>query len=60
LYFLGLSLRSTSEALELFVDRSYVATWYWIQEFNQSDIFPNKKSRIIVTFIIIAWIEPKA
>lgn len=34
LYFLGLSLISTSKALEPFVDRSYVAIWYWIQEFN--------------------------
>ena len=54
LYFLGLSLRSTSKALEPFVDRSYVAMiWYWIQGFNPSDVFPNKKkSRIIVAFII--------
>ncbi len=27
LYFLGLSLRGTSKALEPFVDRSYVAIW---------------------------------
>ena len=54
LYFLGLSLRSTSKALEPFVDRSYyVAIWYWIQqEFNPSDVFPNKKKSRIVAFII--------
>jgi hypothetical protein len=34
LYYLGLSLRNTSKALELFVERSYVAIWYWIQEFD--------------------------
>jgi putative transposase len=52
LYFLGLSLRSTSKALEPFVDRSYVAIWYWIQEFNPIDVFPNKKKSRIVAFII--------
>ncbi|MDR4511036.1 MAG: hypothetical protein MRJ93_04950 [Nitrososphaeraceae archaeon] len=32
LYFLGISLRNTSKALELFKDqnRSYVAIWEWI------------------------------
>jgi hypothetical protein len=54
LYFLGLSLSNTSKALEPFVDRSYVAIWYWIQEFNPIDIFPNKKKKSrIVAFIII-------
>jgi transposase-like protein len=52
LYFLGLSLRSTSKASEPFVDRSYIAIWYWIQEFNPSDVFPNKKKNRIVAFII--------
>src|SRR5205085_10088952 len=52
LYFLGLSLRSTSKALKPFVDRSYVAIWYWIQEFNPKDVFRNKKKSRIVTFII--------
>lgn len=51
LYFLGLSLRSTSKALEPFVDRSYVAIWYWIQGFNPSDVFPNKKKNRIVAVI---------
>ncbi|MBV9666771.1 MAG: hypothetical protein JO327_01435, partial [Nitrososphaeraceae archaeon] len=56
LYFLGLSLRSTSKAIEPFEARSYyVAVWYWIQEFNPKNIFPNKNknSRIITAFIII-------
>jgi len=52
LYFLGLSLRSTSKALEPFVDRSYVAIWYWIQEFNPSDVFPNKKKDRITAFVL--------
>ena len=52
LYFLGLSLRSTSEALEPFVDRSYVAIRYWIQEFNPRDVFPNKKKARITAFVI--------
>ena len=26
--------------------------WYWIQEFNPSDVFPNKKKSRIVAFII--------
>jgi capsule polysaccharide modification protein KpsS len=52
-YFLGVSLRSISKALEPFVDRSYAAIWYWIQEFNPKDVFPNKKkARIITAFVI--------
>jgi hypothetical protein len=43
LYFLGLSLRNTSRALQPFVDRSYVAIWYWIQQFDPKKSFPNKK-----------------
>jgi hypothetical protein len=40
LYYLGLSLRSTSKALEPFVNRSYyVAIWYWIQEFNPKYVY---------------------
>jgi hypothetical protein len=42
------SLRSISKALEPFVDRSYVAIWYWIQEFNPKDVFPNKKKARII------------
>ena len=53
LYFLGLSLRSTSKALEPFINRSYVAVWYWIQqEFNPKDVFPNKKKARITAFVI--------
>jgi putative transposase len=52
LYFLGLSLRNTSKALEPFVDRSYVAIWYWIQEFNPKDVFPDKKKSRITAYVI--------
>jgi putative transposase len=51
LYFLGLSLRSTSKAIEPFVDRSYVSIWYWIQQFNPKHIYPSKKTRV-TAFII--------
>jgi hypothetical protein len=50
-YFLGLGLRSTSKALEVFVERSYVAVWYCIQEFYQKCI-PNKKKSRITAFVI--------
>jgi transposase-like protein len=53
LYFLGLSFRSTSKAIEPFVDRSYVAIWYWIQEFNPKDVFSNKKKKSMITAFII-------
>jgi putative transposase len=53
LYFLGLSLRNTSKALEPFEIGVYVAIWYWIQEFNPNDVFPNKKkARIAAAFVI--------
>ena len=52
LYFLGLSLRSTSKALEPFVERSYVAIWYWIQEFDPKHVYPNKKKSKITAFVI--------
>jgi transposase-like protein len=52
LYFLGLSLRNTSKALEPFVARSYVAIWYWIQELNPKQIYLNKKKSRIAAFII--------
>jgi hypothetical protein len=39
--------------LESFIDRSYIAIWYGIQEFNPKDVFPNKKkARIITAFVI--------
>jgi putative transposase len=52
LYFLGLCLRSTSKAIKPFEERSYVAIWYWIQEFNPKNIFLNKKNSRITAFII--------
>src|SRR5215217_4963646 len=53
LYFLGLSLRSTSKALEPFVNRSYVAIWYWIQEFDPKYVYPNKKKSSRITAFVI-------
>lgn len=46
LYFLGLSLRNTSKALEPFkdCDRSYVSVWNWIQRFGSCQIY--KRERI--------------
>ena len=52
LYFLGLSLRNTYKALEPFVARGCVAIWYWIQELNPKQIYPNKKKSRIAAFII--------
>jgi transposase-like protein len=51
LYFLGLSLRSTSKALLIFRDkkRSYVSIWKWIQRFSSSQIYKRKR---ISAFII--------
>ncbi|MDR4512312.1 MAG: DDE-type integrase/transposase/recombinase [Nitrososphaeraceae archaeon] len=51
LYFLGLSLRNTSKALEPFKDqnRSYVAIWEWIQRFGSLQIFRRKR---VTAFII--------
>jgi putative transposase len=52
LYFLGISLRNTSKALEPFKDqkRSYVAVWKWIQLFGSLQIY--NKHRRISAFII--------
>ena len=52
LYFLGLSLRNTSKALELFQNqkRSYVAVWKWIQRFGSLQIY--NKHRRVSAFII--------
>ncbi len=48
LYFLGLSLRSTSKALVIFRDekRGYVPIWNWIQRFGSSCQIYNKRKRI--------------
>ena len=45
LYFHRSSLRKTSRALEPFVERIYVAIWYWmIQKFDpKHHLYPNKK-----------------
>ena len=47
LYFLGLSLRNTSKALEPFKDekRSYVSIWNWIQRVGSFHIY-NKHRRV--------------
>ena len=52
LYFLGLCLRNTSNALEPFKEqkRSHVAIWDWIQRFGSCQIY--NKHRRIVAFII--------
>ena len=52
LYFLGLSLRNTSNALDIFDDekRSHIAIWNWIQRFGSCNIY-NKRKRILC-FII--------
>jgi putative transposase len=52
LYFLGLSLRNTSKALEPFINRSYVAVWYWMQQIDPKHVYPNKKKSRISAFII--------
>ncbi len=53
LYFLGLSLRNKSKALEPFKEqkRSYVAVWKWIQRFSSLLQIYNKHRRVSV-FII--------
>ena len=51
LYFLGLSLRNTSKALDIFVDekRSHIAVWNWIQRFGSLPIYKRKR---VTAFII--------
>jgi putative transposase len=51
LYFLGLSLRNTSKALEPFKDerRSYVSVWNWIQRFGSYQLYKRKR---ISAFVI--------
>jgi putative transposase len=53
LYFLGLSLRNTSKALDIFGDekRSHIAIWNWIQRFGSSCQIFNKRKRV-TAFII--------
>jgi putative transposase len=51
LYFLGLSLRNTSKALEPFKNekRSYASIWNWIQRFGSCHIYKRKR---ISAFIV--------
>ena len=51
LYFLGLSLRNTSKALNIFDDekRSHIAVWNWIQRFGSLPIYKRKR---VTAFII--------
>ena len=56
LYFLGLSLRNTSKALDIFNDekRSHIAVWNWIQRFGSSHIYKKKKvSALIIDETVI-------
>ena len=52
LYFLGHTIRNTSDALEPFKEqkRSHVAVWQWIQRFGSCQIY--NKHRRVSTFII--------
>jgi putative transposase len=52
LYFLGLSLRNTSKALDIFDDekRSHISVWNWVQRFGSSQIY--KKRKRVSAFII--------
>jgi len=51
LYFLGLSLRSTSKALVIFRDEkiSHVAVWNWLQRFGSCQIYKRER---VTAFII--------
>ncbi|MGB8034383.1 MAG: hypothetical protein WCF03_11250 [Nitrososphaeraceae archaeon] len=51
LYFLGLSFRNTSKALEPFREkRSHVDVWNWVQRFNPKIIYSRK--RRVTAFVI--------
>ena len=49
LYFLGLSFRSTSKAIEPFEERSHVAVWKWVQRFRSNRIYVRKR---VAAFVI--------
>jgi putative transposase len=50
LYFLGLSFRSTSKAIQLFEEgRSHVAIWKWVQRFSLKRLYHCKR---VSTFLI--------
>ena len=51
LYFLGLSFRNTSKALEPFREkRSHVDVWNWVERFNPKIIYSRK--RRVTAFVI--------
>src|ERR1044072_2886694 len=43
----------TPNPLEPFINRSYVAVWYWIQEFDPKEVYPNKKKKSRISASII-------
>ena len=43
LYFLGLSFRSTSKAIEPFANRSHVAIWHWVQKFSPIQVYRRRR-----------------
>jgi len=43
LYFLGLSFRSVSYALDPFVNRSHMAVWQWVQRYEPHRVFDVKR-----------------
>jgi putative transposase len=43
LYFLGLSFRGVSQALDPFVKRSHMAVWKWVQRYEPHRIFDVKR-----------------
>jgi putative transposase len=43
LYFLGLSYRSTSKALQRFIHRSHVSIWKWVQKYKPQKISSKRK-----------------
>ena len=51
LYFIGLSLRNASKALDIFDDekRNHIAVWNWIQRFGSLPIYKRKR---VSAFII--------
>ncbi len=48
IYFDGLSLRSTSEALSRFVKRSHTAIRDWIQKYKPDALFHNSEIRFLM------------
>ena len=51
LYFLGLSFRSTSKAIEPFEERSHVAAvWKWVHRFGPNRLYVRK--RRVAAFVI--------